>query len=333
MKKAEAAQHQPAENGWTRLWEGSQGKRYLFLAGVLALLFHRPLSELLRYSLSSDLYSYIPLIPLVSAGLIWLNRADLCRMANGSPGVALVPILLGAWLLIHCWTLVPQRAQLNENDRLSFLTAAFLFLLIGGAFMVFGAGLMRAVAFPASFLMFTVPLPTFFTDWLEGFLQHASADAASALFTSCGATVFHEGLFFRLPGIAIEVAKECSGIHSSLVLMITSLVAGHLFLRSPWKKTALALAVIPLGIIRNGFRIFTLGMLCVHVNPNIIDSPLHHRGGPIFFVLSLVPFFALLFLLRRSERPGKVAMAASANPPAKNAQVSLDPRTGSQRAV
>ena len=109
--------------------------------------------------------------------------------------------------------------------------------------------------------------------------------------------------------------------------------AGHLFLRSPWKKTALALAVIPLGIIRNGFRIFTLGMLCVHVNPNIIDSPLHHRGGPIFFVLSLVPFFALLFLLRRSERPGKVAMAASANPPAKNAQVSLDPRTGSQRAV
>ena len=202
---------------------------------------------------------------------------------------------------------------------------------------VFGAGLMRAVAFPASFLMFTVPLPTFFTDWLEGFLQHASADAASALFTSCGATVFHEGLFFRLPGIAIEVAKECSGIHSSLVLMITSLVAGHLFLRSPWKKTVLALAVIPLGIIRNGFRIFTLGTLCVHVNPNIIDSPLHHRGGPIFFVLSLVPFFALLFLLRRSERRRIKPMPAPATLPGTNARQSLnpslDPRTESQRAL
>jgi len=36
----------------------------------------------------------------------------------------------------------------------------------------------------------------------------------------------------------------------------------------------------------------------------MIDSPIHHSGGPLFFVLSLVPFFLLLIWLRRSERRG-----------------------------
>jgi hypothetical protein len=31
----------------------------------------------------------------------------------------------------------------------------------------------------------------------------------------------------------------------------------------------------------------------------MIDSPIHHHGGPIFFALSLVPFFLLLFFMRK----------------------------------
>jgi len=61
--------------------------------------------------------------------------------------------------------------------------------------------------------------------------------------------------------------------------------------------------VIPLALLRNGFRVFVLGQLCIHISPRMIDSPIHHRGGPIFFVLSLVPFFLLLWLLKRSEKP------------------------------
>jgi len=62
------------------------------------------------------------------------------------------------------------------------------------------------------------------------------------------------------------------------------------------------LFVIPLAILRNGFRIFTIGQLCVHLGSEMIHSPIHRRGGPLFFALSLVPFFLLLFLLWKSDR-------------------------------
>ena len=110
--------------------------------------------------------------------------------------------------------------------------------------------------------------------------------------------------------IVLSVLRQARGTQQvppnqiliSLALFITSVLAGHLFFRSFGKRSLLALAVIPLGIIRNGFRIFVIAMLCVHVNPDMIDSPIHHRGGPIFFMLSLIPFSLLLYILWRLER-------------------------------
>ena len=111
-----------------------------------------------------------------------------------------------------------------------------------------------------------------------------------------------QGTVFELPGIVLQVAQECSGIRSSWVLFITSLLASHLFLRTRWRKIVLVAFVIPLGILRNGFRILVIGLLCVHVGPYMIDSPIHHQGGPLFFALSLVPLFLLLWWLRRQEQ-------------------------------
>ncbi len=106
---------------------------------------------------------------------------------------------------------------------------------------------------------------------------------------------------FALPGVVLEVAQECSGIRSSWVLFITSLLASHLFLRGPWRRIVLVAFVIPLGIVRNGFRILVIGLMCVYIGPHMIDSVIHRHGGPLFFVLSLGPLFLLLWWLRRGE--------------------------------
>ncbi len=83
---------------------------------------------------------------------------------------------------------------------------------------------------------------------------------------------------------------------------MTGLLTSHLFLRTRWRRIVLVAFVIPLGVLRNGFRILVIGLLCVHVGPYMIDSPIHHQGGPLFFALSLFPLFLLLWWLRRQER-------------------------------
>jgi exosortase C (VPDSG-CTERM-specific) len=303
--------------GITSKWPRSPGVGILLFSGFLALAFLSSLWELLLYSVSSDLYSYIPLIPFVSAYIIWLKQEKLRGLLDRSPRAALLALTIGAGVLITYWTLVGQGWQVNRNDKLTLMMSAFLSLLLGGGFLFLGAGVMRAIAFPAGILFFMVPPPTFLISWITSFLQHASAEAGYALLSLVGEPILRRGLIFQLSGMTIEVAEECSGIHSSLVLFITSLLAGYLFLRTPWKRTVLTLAVIPLAILRNGFRIFTIAMLCVHVDPRMIDSPIHHRGGPIFFVLSLVPFLAFLFVLRRSERQKNSPPAVIASSPGK----------------
>ena len=45
-----------------------------------------------------------------------------------------------------------------------------------------------------------------------------------------------------------------------------------------------------------------ISLLCVHFGPHMINSPIHRKGGPIFFAVSLVPLFILLWALYRSEQ-------------------------------
>jgi exosortase C (VPDSG-CTERM-specific) len=254
------------------------------------------LLDLLRFAAKSDLYSHILIIPVVAFYLVGLRAGELRAGSKSAWWPAAAFFAAGVMALV-C------RFQVTERpDALACSTFAFLALLTAGAFMFLGVEFVRSIAFPLGFLIFMAPFPAGVEHGIGVFFQHASADTAAPMLRAAQVPLFREGLVFRIPGIVLEVAEECSGIRSSLVLFITSLVAGAVLLRKPWTRAVLTLAVIPLGIIRNGFRILTISLLCVQVGPEMIDSPIHHRGGPIFFVLSLIPFFGLLVLLRKWEK-------------------------------
>ncbi len=266
---------------------------------LLAAFYFKPLLSLVMYAIGTSLHSHVILIPLISAYLINLDRSK--RAAFGRPsflfGALFAAVAVAALLILQKFL-----GQASLNDRLALITFSFLSFLYAGAFLFIGRKGVVAAAFPLAFLLFMIPLPDAAAEWLETGSMLASAEAAAVLFGLTATPVLRDGLLFQLPGILIEVAQECSGIRSSWVLFITSLLASHLFLRTTWRRAVLLAFVIPLGIIRNGFRILVIALLCVHMGPQMIDSIVHRRGGPVFFVLSLVPLFLLMTWLRWSER-------------------------------
>jgi exosortase C (VPDSG-CTERM-specific) len=277
-------------------------RNFMVATIVLVLCFSLPLYDLLRFAVTDNLYSYIVLIPFISFYLAWLKRPDLSRHSEPARKLAALFLAIGLAVISGYWLAIYSHARLATVDYLAWVTLAFLLFFTSGGFLFLGRKNMRVMAFPVCFLIFMIPLPAMLRHAIESSLQSGSAAVAEWFFMLSNTLYFREGMFFQLTGITLEVAPECSGIHSSMALFITSLLAGHLFLRRPWKRIVLALVVIPLAILRNGFRIFVIGELCVHIGPEMINSPIHRHGGPLFFILSLIPFFLLLIYLRKSER-------------------------------
>ena len=278
-----------------RLWSGA------CFAMVLLAAFGQPLLALINYAARSQLYSYILLVPFVSAYLLYLRRDQLPKKYVIDLPLAIVSLAggLGALVFIY-WLDFAGRAP-ADNDRLTLLTLSFLCCLAAGGFFFFGRDWMRAAAFPLGFLIFMVPMSDAMAEALETASKSAAAEVANLLFHLSGTPFLRAGAFFQLPNITIEVAQECSGIRSSWVLFMTSVLAANLFLKTRWRRFALVAFVIPLGILRNGFRILVIGLLCVNVGPQMIHSLIHRRGGPVFFVLSLIPFFLVLWWLRKGD--------------------------------
>lgn len=278
-------------------------RRFVLLAVLVTGALALPLVEWFRFSLKNSLFSHLPLIPLVSAWWIWKRAGgEVVPRVKPSPGWAAIVAVTAGMLLGGYWLLRHGPRALPPAEYLCLMTAAYLAALLAAALLTLGAEVVKAFRFPILFLVFMIPWPQTVVDAVETALQFASAEAAHGMLMLSGVPVLRDGLVFKLPGLTFEVAQECSGIRSSLVLFITSVLGAQMLLRTRWRRWVLVLAVVPLGVLRNGFRILTLGWLTVNVDPAVIDSPLHHSGGPIFFVLSLGPFFLLLWWLRRGER-------------------------------
>jgi len=278
----------------------STNKRFMGWSLYLVILcgaFALPLREFVTYARHSDVHSYVLLIPFVTAYLIYIRWKQLSRELSTAWEYALLLAVAGAGALLanHHF------AALGQNDHMTLIVLSFVCFVIAGVFLFLGSRWARSVMFPLFFLAFMIPLPEAAVDSLENASKEASAEVANWLFLVSGTPALRTGTVFQLPGITITVAKECSGIRSSLVLLITSILATNMFLRTTWRRALLVFAVIPLGLLRNGVRILTISLLCVHIGPHMINSVIHRRGGPFFFAASLIPLFLLLWWLRRGE--------------------------------
>jgi exosortase C (VPDSG-CTERM-specific) len=284
-------------NSHTPGWANRRLLGWCIYLVILCAAFALPLREFATYTAHSDVHSYVLLIPFVTAYLIYIRWRQLSGELTTSWGPAVVLAAVGFGALFAS----QHFASLGQNDHMTLIALSFVCFTITGVFLFLGTKWARSAMFPLFFLAFMIPLPEIVVDTLEEASKQASAEVASWLFLITGTPFLRSQTMFQLPGITIAVAKECSGIRSTLVLIITSLLAANMFLRATWRRALLMAAVIPLGLLRNAARILVISLLCVHIGPHMINSVIHRRGGPVFFALSLLPLFAMLWLLRRQE--------------------------------
>jgi exosortase len=266
---------------------------------VIGIVFWKTLAALTAYSLHQESASQIILMPVVIVYLVLKERQRIFSSIRPSVGVGYLIILAGGALY---WAAIQLRSVWKGNELLSLATLAFTLVLAGGFVCCYGLATARAAAFPLFLLALMVPLPEGVLAWIIHLLQQGSTEVAYLLFRVVDVPVLRQGFVLSVPGVSIEVASECSGIRSSIALVITCLLAAYFSLRTPWKIAVFVLLVFPLSVIKNGIRIVTLTLLSIYVDPGFLHGNLHREGGFVFFLLALLMLYPVLLILQKSER-------------------------------
>jgi exosortase len=269
----------------------------LYVAGVVAITAGA-LRALFGFTWDNPTASHAVGIPFVALVLVFTNRQSIFSTVRPSPWLGGAVAIVGLALATAAHRVVADAAV-----ALSIATAGIALSWIGGFLLFYGVAAARQALFPLAFLVFMVPMPGLVIDGATRFLKEGSTEAVASLFTVTGTPYFRQGFVFALPDVVIEIADECSGIRSSIALLLTSLLAGHTLLRSSWTKIALVLVVLPIAVLKNAIRIVALSLLAIHVDPSFLTGQLHHEGGIVFFLLALGLLAPVFLFLRRFETP------------------------------
>ncbi len=267
---------------------------FFLICGLSLILNWAAVKNLIALSLRVDEYSHTIVIPFLAAAIIYSERAKIFATVRYSFRVGFVIVTAAVLIGMFFGANAPVAGQ-NGAFALRIMSLALIWT--GTFVLCFGWEAFRTGKFALIFLLLTVPIPNDLLGKVIYLVRWGSSEVASFWFAVFNVPVFREKFSFMLSTVTIEVATECSGIHSTMALLIVTLLAAHLFVRSKLKRTVLVLSAIPIVCFSNGVRIAALTLLSIYVNKGFLYGRLHHEGGFLFFGLALFIMAAELYLM------------------------------------
>ena len=269
---------------------------FAVLCLLAILLLWAPLKALVGLSLQDERYTYILLVPIMSAAFIYLEKERIFGDSRYCPRVGVPLLFLGLFVFSL------SRTRLSSFDNVTVAAGALVLLWIGAFTLCYGVGSFKKACFPFLFLFLVVPIPSMALDRAVSALQAGSAELSYILFRLAGVPVLRNGMVMSLPGIDIEVAPQCSGIRSTMALVMAGAMVSRVLLRTSWARISAILCIGPIGIFRNAVRIVGISLLGVYVDRSFLFGNLHRRGGLLFALVGFAVLIPLVWLLRRWER-------------------------------
>ena len=306
--------------------------KILVLAGSTIALFSQDLAILFNDALQNETTSYMLLIPIIFAYLIYRKRKMLKAAvsvdnSNEPKETRHVPPLCGALLTLTAillywygsYTFTPL-----ENHMLT------LPLFVGGLTLIlFNAQTLRQLVFPIAFLAFLIPPPSEILYALGSALSMLSSEIPNAIINAFGIPSTINAEYINAPtiiltrpdGSSLEFTVDiaCSGIYSLIGFMVFAIFTAYIIRDKKWKRLAIILFGIPLIYALNIIRI-TIILLLGYYYGETLALEIFHLTGSIILI-----FIGTILLLIIAEKLFKAKLFRSAklecskcNPKVKN---------------
>lgn len=218
------------------------------------------------------------LVPLFSLYLLWTRRQRLSEAVAG-------PSLAG---LACCGAGVGLLWLGARGDQVRITHLALIWLLWSIPYALWGRGVARLLAFPVLFLCFTIPMA--FLDFFTVRLRLFAAAASDILLNGIGIPVTRTGTGLQSAagaGFNLDIADPCSGLRSIFAMM--SITAAYAYLSQPkvWQRWLLFACSVPLAVIGNMVRIFTIAVVAKHFGQKA-GAEFHDYSGYLVFVVAVL---------------------------------------------
>ena len=263
----------------------------LIVAGLVAALiwtYWPVIPGLVAQWWNEDEYSHGFLIPIDSAYLVWTKRDELKT-------TAVRPTFLG--LVVMAMALVIYVTGIVGAD-LFLQRVSMVVMITGGVLYVVGLPILRVVAFPLGFLLLMIPLPGIIFNSIAFPLQLFAAHIASTVMEACGVLVFREGNVMHLAAVSLDVEEACSGIRSLMSLTALGLLYAYITYSSWLMRVLLLLAIVPIAIAANVFRVTMTGLLAHYASVDTALGVFHTAGGWSVFIVAAALLLGVSRLLR-----------------------------------
>jgi exosortase B len=281
---------------WAGVGPAFLSSHWPVLLGLLALLIPTVLT-LAEQHWSTEAGAHGPLVLVTGAWLIWRQTTDLKRVAQ--PGGLAGFAMLSAALLIYIFG--------RAFDYISLEMLGLYLAAIAGAYLFYGAQLLKRIWFPIFYLAFAIPVPGWIIDQATAPLKQFASVVTTNGLQLVGVPIVREGVTLFVAQYQLLVEDACAGLNSIIGLTSMGLFYAYVSRGSSWRYCLLlTLFILPIAVFANVIRITMLVLLTLWAGDDAAQGFLHGAAGMVMFGSALLLIFAVDSVLSRFIPP-KVA--------------------------
>lgn len=271
---------------------GAGYERRLRVACLAAsLLASWPALRLLSFVWTGSEYlAHGYLIPVTSAGLVWMHRERILEDLRNATTPLVGPVIVLAAALFQTAAVL---AGANASAGIGVVGT------IGATiYAVGGRQLFRTLLVPVGFLVLMVPPPPLLEDrlllGLKGLVIHLSV----AILQAAGYSIAATGNRLFVPGHELFVADACSGLTSIVTLLPLGVIVAYFLSHGVWRRLVIIACVVPIAIVANLARVVITVALVASSGIEYAEGMVHESFGLVTFVGGTLVLLAIARLLR-----------------------------------